>query len=128
MNPNTVTTTGGTAAQDRTEPALRPAVDVFEDSTGITLVADLPGVPRDKLQLRVEGDTLDIEAEMALPAVEGLTPSHVELPLARYRRSFTLSKELDPEQVSAELSQGVLRVRIPKTAQALPRRINVQVA
>jgi HSP20 family protein len=45
-----------------------------------------------------------------------------------YRRAFTLSRELDPEKVSAELSQGVLRLRIPKAEHAQPRRINVQVA
>lgn len=112
----------------RPEPALLPPVDVIEDSSGITLYADLPGVPRDKLQLRVEGDALEIEGEVALPAPQDMTPSHVELQLARYRRSFTLSKELDATQISAELSQGVLRVRIPKAEHAQPRRISVQVA
>ena len=59
---------------------------------------------------------------------EGSTPSHTEVGLTRYRRAFTLSKELDAEKVSAELSHGVLRVRIPKAAQVQPRRITVQVA
>jgi HSP20 family protein len=45
-----------------------------------------------------------------------------------YRRAFTLSRELDPDKVSAELSQGVLRLRIPKAEHAQPRRITVQVA
>jgi HSP20 family molecular chaperone IbpA len=111
----------------RDEAALRPPVDVIEDSTGITLYADLPGVPRDKLALRVEADTLTIEAEMVLPLPEGMQAQHVEVPLARYRRAFTLSKELDADKVSAELSQGVLRVRVPKAAHAQPRKIAVQV-
>lgn len=113
-----------TAAQ---EAALLPPVDVIEDSAGITLYADLPGVPRDRLHLRVEGDQLSIEAEMALAVPEGMSASHAEVGLARYRRSFTLSKELDPEKVAAELSQGVLRIRVPKAAHAQPRRIEVQV-
>ena len=112
----------------RAEPALLPPVDVIEDSTGITLYADLPGVPKDRLQLRVEGDQLSIEAETVLPVPQGMDATHVEVGLSRYRRAFTLSKELDAEKVSAEMSHGVLRVRIPKAAHAQPRRIAVQVA
>lgn len=115
------------AVPARESPALLPPVDVIEDSTGITLYADLPGVPKDALQLRVDGDQLHIEAETRLALPDGMTPTHVEVGLSRYRRSFTLSKELDADQVAAELSQGVLRVRIPKAAHAQPRRISVQV-
>lgn len=110
------------------EPALLPPVDVIEDATGITLYADLPGVSKDRLQLRVEAEQLRIEAEAVLAVPQGMAPSHVEVGLSRYRRAFTLSKELDAEKVSAELSNGVLRVRIPKAAHAQPRRIDVQVA
>ncbi|WP_374436851.1 Hsp20/alpha crystallin family protein [Inhella sp.] len=110
------------------EAALLPPVDVVEDSTGITLYADMPGVPKEHLQLRVDGDQLSIEGELVLPAPAQLQPSHVEVNLQRYRRRFTLSKELDANQVSAELAHGVLRVRIPKAAHAQPRRIEVQVA
>lgn len=115
---------------NRAEPdaALLPPVDVVEDASGITLYADMPGVPKERLQLRVEDDQLSIEGELVLPAPANLQPSHVEVNLQRYRRRFTLSKELDAERVSAELAQGVLRVRIPKAAHAQPRRIEVQVA
>lgn len=125
--------TGSTATppepnpDDRHAPALRPPVDVIEDSTGITLLADLPGVPRDRLHLRVEDDQLLIEAELVLPMPHDLTASHTEVPLSRYRRAFTLSKELDADRISAELANGVLSVRIPKAAHLQPRRIEVQV-
>jgi HSP20 family molecular chaperone IbpA len=122
---NTVTPRDNTPAQ-RAEPALLPPVDVVEDSSGITLYADMPGVPKDRLQLRVEGDQLTLEGEMALAVPAGTEPSHAEVQLSRYRRTFTLSKELDADKVSAELSQGVLRVRIPKAEHAQPRRISVQ--
>ena len=108
--------------------ALTPPVDVIEDTNGITLYADLPGVHRDKLNLQVEADTLTIEAESDLSVPEGLTSSHTEVGLARFRRVFTLSKELDTERVSAELSQGVLTLRIPKAQHAQARRIEVQLA
>ncbi len=129
VTPNTAPTASREdSASARQEAALLPPVDVVEDATGITLYADLPGVPRDKLDLRVEGDQLNIEAELALPMPQEMTPSHAEVSRARYRRAFTLSKELDAEKVSAELSQGVLRVRIPKAAHAQPRKISVQVS
>lgn len=114
-------------APARDDAALRPPVDVIEDSTGITLYADLPGVPRERLHLGVEGDQLAISGEMALPVPEGMVPSHAEVRLQRYHRTFTLSKELDADQVSAEFSHGVLRVRIPKAAHLQPRKIAVQV-
>ncbi|MBI5257329.1 MAG: Hsp20/alpha crystallin family protein [Burkholderiales bacterium] len=120
-------TTRDTDIANRAEPALWPPVDVVEDTTGITLYADLPGVPRDKLNLRVDGDVLGIEADLALDLPADMQAGHAEVQLARYRRAFTLSKELDADKVSAELSQGVLRVRIPKAAHAQPRKITVQV-
>lgn len=109
------------------EPALLPPVDVVEDPQGLTLLADLPGVPRDKLTLDVDGDQLTIEAEMRLALPEGLTPNHAEVQVSRYRRQFTLSKELDAEHITAELQHGVLKLRIPKAAHAQPRKIQVQV-
>ena len=84
-------------------------------------------MPKDRLQLRVDGDQLLIEGEMLLPLPQGVVPSHAEVTLSRYRRTFTLSKELDADKIGAELAQGVLRVRIPKAAHAQPRRIAVQV-
>lgn len=111
----------------RNEAALLPPVDVVEDSSGITLYADLPGVPRDRLSLRVDDDQLTLEADLQLPLPAGMTATHAEVTLQRYRRSFTLSKELDAHKVAAELAQGVLRVRIPKAAHAQPRRISVNV-
>jgi HSP20 family molecular chaperone IbpA len=111
----------------RQEPALLPPVDVIEDATGITLYADLPGVPKDRLHLRVEGDQLAIEGEALIAVPQGMEATHAEVGLSRYRRTFTLSKELDSGRVSADLNHGVLRVRIPKAEHAQPRRVTVQV-
>jgi HSP20 family protein len=112
----------------RNEATLMPPVDVIEDVNGITLYADLPGVPKDKLHLQVEADTLTIEGEVALDLPEGMEASHAEVSLSHYRRVFTLSKELDAQKVGAEFNNGVLKLRIPKAEHAQPRRIEVQVA
>lgn len=110
------------------EGALLPPVEVVEDGAGITLYADLPGVPREKLGILVEGDTLTIEGEVDLAIPEGMDASHIEVDLPRYRRAFTLSRELDSSRVNAELSNGVLKLRVPKAEHAQPRKIEVQVA
>ncbi|MDD3652294.1 Hsp20/alpha crystallin family protein [Immundisolibacter sp.] len=117
-----------TQLAQRPQPALLPAVDVIEDAAGITLYADLPGVPRDKLDIRVEGDQLTIEGELQLPIAEGLEGTHAEVTLPLYRRVFNLSRELDTTKVAAELRDGVLTLRIPKAEHAQPRRIEVQAA
>lgn len=109
-------------------PALMPPVDVIEDVDSLTLYADLPGVTKETLTLHVDSGTLSIEAELGLALPEGLQSSHTEVGVGRFRRSFTLSKELDAEKVSAELSNGVLKLRIPKAEHAKPRRITVNAA
>lgn len=117
--------TAGEAA--RREASLLPPVDVIEDGSGITLYADLPGVPKDKLNLRLEADSLTIEGEVALDLPQGMESSHAEVRLPRYSRTFTLSRELDGEKASAEFRNGSLKLRIPKAAHAQPRKIQVNV-
>jgi HSP20 family protein len=108
--------------------AMRPLVDVIEDESGITLSADLPGVTKDRLQVRVDGDTLMVEGEASLDVPTGTERVYAEVPpLCVYRRSFTLSRELDGTSVNASLKDGVLTLRIPKTEAAKPRRIDVNV-
>ena len=116
------------SSQDAAEmPALVPPVDVIEDESGITLYADLPGVPKEKLDVRTEADMLVIEGEMALDMPKGIEASHVEVSLPRYRRVFSLSKELDTERLSAEFKQGVLKLHIQKAEHAKPKRVEVKV-
>ena len=112
----------------RNGASLMPPVDVVEDASGITLFADLPGVPKEKLNLQVEADMLTIEGDVAIATPEGLEASYAEVGLPRYRRVFTLSKELDVGKVTAELANGVLKLHIPKAEHARPRRIAIQAA
>ena len=105
--------------------AVLPAVDVFEDASGITLLADMPGVPKDQMELKIEGDALLIEGRVQALTPEGLEAVYAEVRVPRYRRSFTLSRELDTARIEANLTNGVLTLRIPKQAHAQPRRIAV---
>jgi HSP20 family molecular chaperone IbpA len=112
----------------RDDRVLRPAVDVTESSEGVTLYADLPGVPKECLSVQVEGDTLVIEGEVRLDTPASMQATHVEIDVPRYRRAFTLSRDLDSSRVSAEYNHGVLKLQIPKAEHAQPRRIEVTVA
>jgi HSP20 family molecular chaperone IbpA len=119
-------TTRVATQQQAPQRAVLPAVDVYEDETGITLLADMPGVPRDQLELKVEGDALSIEGNVRALTPEGLEAVYAEVRVPRYRRTFTLSRELDSARIDASLKDGVLTLRIPKQAHAQPRRIEVQ--
>ena len=114
--------------QDKRELAMVPAVDVIEDASGITLLADLPGVAKEKLNVHFDADSLTIEGDVALDMPSGLASSLAEVRLPRYRRVFSLSRELDTENTSAEFRNGVLKLRIPKAAHVQPRRIEVRPA
>jgi HSP20 family molecular chaperone IbpA len=112
-------------AEQEPQRAVLPAVDVFEDASGITLLADMPGVPKEQLELKVEGESLLIEGGVQPGTPDGLEAIYAEVRVPRYRRSFTLSRELDTTRIEANLKDGVLNLRIPKQAHAQPRRITV---
>jgi len=116
---------GGESAKQVTR--ITPAVDVFEDSRGITLYADLPGVSREKLDVRVQDGNLTIEAEAVIPTPSGLRLQHGEVRHPHFRRAFTLSPDFDVSHIDAQLRDGVLRLTIPRREEAKPRRIEVSV-
>lgn len=115
-----------TPARRADSPTLQPNVDVLEDASGLTLLVDLPGVPKDAIELKLEGDALSISGDIAAPAYDGVQPIYAEVAAGRYRRAFTLSRELDASRIEASGKDGVLRLRIPKTERAQPRRIEVR--
>lgn len=111
----------------RDTQAMTPRVDVLEDDTGITVVADMPGVSKDSLEIKVENDALSIEGAVSAATPQAMQATYAEVRIPRYRRSFTLSRELDSGRIEAQLKDGVLRLRIPKHEQARPQRISVKV-
>jgi HSP20 family molecular chaperone IbpA len=113
------------AAQDNA-PTLIPAVDVFEDESGITVKADLPGVSKENLAIRVDGDTLVLEGRLKLGENEHLGNVYAEIRHASFKRSFVLSRDLDTAKIDASVKNGVVTLTIPKAEQAKPRRIEVR--
>ena len=116
-----------TARQPATEgPALTPLMDIWETEAGIDLVADLPGVSRETLDIRVDGETLTIAGTLSLGEPEQMEALHAEIREPVFRRSFTLSRELDSGAIQANLKDGVLRLHIPRQEEAKPRKIEVR--
>lgn len=112
----------------RQVPDLLPPVDIYEDDSGITVTADLPGVNTERLNVQINHDTLLIEGEASLDIPQEMEPHYADVRTTHYRRSFALSSELDTEAVQANLKDGVLTVRLPKRAAYQPRKIEIQTA
>lgn len=117
-----------TTPASRDDLALRPPMDIFEDADGITLLADMPGVSKDRLDVQVEANTLTIEGEARIQLAEGVEALHADVRSTRYSRSFTLSNELEADKITAALKDGVLTLHIPKHPEQRPRRIEVTAA
>lgn len=127
-NPSANQVAVGPGAELSSVPSpLLPPVDIFEDAAGVTIFADLPGVAKEHLGVRVEGDSLVIEGTATAPDTGAMELLYGEVLNPSYRRSFTLSRDLDPGKIEANLSNGVLRLHIAKAEAAKPRRIEVRV-
>ena len=113
----------GTALQ---QAPLLPPVDIFEDVDGLTLLADLPGVSKDRLNVRVDRNQLVLEGDIEIELPDALNALYADVRSTHYERRFALSEELETDRIEATLKDGVLTVRIPKRAELRPRRIEVK--
>jgi HSP20 family protein len=118
-------------SRDEAEPTRNgvyysPSVDIFEDEKAITLVADIPGVSEENLDIDIKDRVLTITGRAAAPE-DRLQPAYTEFGVGGYTRRFTLSDAIDQEQISAGLKDGVLTLELPKAERHRPRKIAVQV-
>jgi HSP20 family protein len=103
-----------------------PPMDVSETADAYVLRVDLPGVQRDETTVTAENSVLTIRGKRPRPEPpEGTTVHRVECPGGEFYRSFPLPAAADPSQISAKLDRGVLKVTIPKLAEAKPMKIEV---
>jgi HSP20 family protein len=122
------TARGRHGARERTraeERYVEPPVDIYETEEGLVLLADLPGVSREGLEVRLEDNVLTIEGQ-AKHAFGG-EPVHREYELGHFFRQFDLSEQIDQGRIQAELKHGVLTLRLPKAEKAKPRKIDIKV-
>lgn len=111
-----------------TTPGLvfTPDVDIFETEQAITLLADIPGVKAEDLNIDLRDDTLTLSANISPAQNPGEEDILIEYETGRYYRQFTLSEIIDQEKIDAQLNDGVLRLLLPKVEKATPRKIVVK--
>jgi HSP20 family molecular chaperone IbpA len=113
--------------QEPTVPArfYVPTADIFEAEHALTVVLEMPGVDKDKVDISVESDVLTVDGRLDFSKYEGMQPVYTEYNVGHYRRSFSLSNKIDQSKIAAEMKDGVLTVTLPKAEEAKPRRISV---
>ncbi|MEN8188225.1 MAG: Hsp20/alpha crystallin family protein [Thermodesulfobacteriota bacterium] len=105
---------------------LAPAVDIYENEEEILLHADLPGVARTDISIEIDDGKLSVSGQRKLTGNGALISS--EFTSAEFTRTFSISKEIDVEKINATLELGVLKLHLPKSASARPRKIEIQSA
>ena len=113
------------AEQTKPGPVFSPAVDIFETEKEITLLADLPGVNSDELNIDLRDNVLSLAGGVAPWESAEEEDLMVEFEIGRYFRQFNLSEVIDQEKIDAQLNDGVLRLTLPKVEKAQPRKIAV---
>ena len=119
------------AAQDEalTTSSFAPAVDVYEDEHQIALKIEVPGIDEKDIDIRVENNTLTVHGERKIEKEEKEENyRRVERQYGSFTRSFTLPQTVDTENVSANYDKGVLKITLPKKAEAKPKQIKVNVS
>lgn len=103
-----------------------PMIDIYESEEGLTLIADLPGVSADDLELQIQDNKLTLFGRVNDYVPAGAVPVHQEYQVGDYLRSFILSDEVDYDRISASINEGVLKVELPRIPRAKPRKIQIK--
>ena len=109
----------------RNVPVFVPPVDIFETENELTLLADMPGVPIEQVSIDLDDDRLTIQGSATLENGTGAELLR-EYATGDYYRQFTLSSKIDREKIEASMKDGVLKVVLPKSEVAKPRKISVK--
>ncbi|NAZ38376.1 Hsp20/alpha crystallin family protein [Rubellimicrobium sp. CFH 75288] len=118
-----------TAAETtRNRPVWRPLTDIVETGDGVTLMLELPGVAPDDVDVALEQRVLTIRARSHHADPDRLRLAHAEYEPGDYERAFTLSGDFDADRIEAEMRNGVLTLRLPRSEASRPRTIKVKAA
>ncbi len=113
------------AERTRTRPVFSPRADIYETTGAIVVVADMPGVAEDGVDITLERNLLTLKGTVPVPTREGYRLGYGEWEDGDYERTFVLSEGVDREGISATVKDGVLRLTLPKAREALSRKIPV---
>ncbi|MGE5257678.1 MAG: Hsp20/alpha crystallin family protein [Hyphomicrobiales bacterium] len=114
------------AEQTTPGTVFTPEVDIFETEKAITLLADIPGVKPDKLNIDLRDNILTIAGDVDPASKADEEDVIIEYETGRFYRQFTLSEVIDQNKIDAKLADGVLRLNLPKVAKATPRKIAIK--
>lgn len=103
-----------------------PVTDIFETDQALTLKLEMPGVAKDRVEVRVENDILTIEGRIDFGVYDNLRPLYTEYNVGNYARTFQLSSKIEQDGISAALKDGVMTLVLPKVERAKPRKIEVR--
>ena len=112
--------------QTRPGPTYTPAVDIFEHEAAITVLADMPGVKAQDLEIDLRENVLTLTGRVSPPASEGRTYVLREFEPGTFFRQFTLGSTIEQSKIDAKITDGVLRLELPKAEKAKPRQIAVR--
>ena len=102
-----------------------PDTDIYETSDSLMVVMEIPGVGSESVDIRLEKDTLTVNASIDLENYKRFKPVYTEYNVGHYSRSFVLSDKVDQDRIEAKVSDGVLTLRLPKAEAVKPRKIQV---
>ena len=111
--------------EEKTVPARYyvPTTDIYETDEALMVVMEVPGVQKKDLNIDIENDVIRVEARIDPTKYAGLDPLYTEYSVGHFTRAFTLSGKVDRQQIKANVEGGVLTLTLPKSKDALPRRI-----
>lgn len=107
-------------------PVYAPRVDIIETPEALEILADMPGIARDSVEVTLEQRVLSIRGRADTSVPEGMAPLYLEYHPGDYERAFTLSEAIDPAGIEAHVRQGVLHLRLPKAGPAKRQQIEVK--
>ena len=114
------------AERTRDRPAFVPRADIYETDEAIVVVADMPGVDENSIDITLEKDVLTINGFVEPATPEGYSLAYAEYRVGDYQRAFALSNQVDRDGIEASLKDGVLRLHLPKVTEAKTRKIAVK--
>jgi len=114
------------AEQTRPGAVFTPDVDIFEKESELTLLADMPGVKAENIVIDLRDNVLTVSGEVSPPEGREEEDVMIEYETGKYYRQFTLSEVINQEKINAQMTEGVLRLSLPKVEKATPRKITVK--
>jgi HSP20 family molecular chaperone IbpA len=114
--------------EEKTVPARYyvPNTDIYETENALTVVVEMPGVEKDKIDISIEDNVLQIEGHIDFASYTEMQPVYTEYNVGHYSRKFSLSSRINQGKISAEMKDGILTLILPKAEEAKPRKITIR--